>query len=221
MRSETIVFNGIRFRRYPDAASWAERAYYVPGIADREAGVGRLHEEIWESVHGPIPPGYHVHHQDFDSLNNDPSNLVCVEEHEHQLLHIERSRERGNSPDQLAHLARIQPLAAEWHRSEEGREWHSQHAKASYAKRESVERTCEQCGTPFQSISRREDDRFCSNPCKSAHRRASGVDNETRVCAGCRQPFTINRYAKARSCSRRCAWAVRRAAPQAGLQPDG
>lgn len=221
MRSETIVFNGIRFRRYPDAASWAERAYYVPGIADREAGVGRLHEEIWESVHGPIPPGYHVHHQDFDSLNNDPSNLVCVEEHEHQLLHIERSRERGNSPDQLAHLARIHPLAAAWHRSPEGRAWHSEQAKASYAKREAIERSCEQCGRSFSSITRRDNDRFCSNACKTRFRYASGVDDEQRSCAFCAATFTVNRYSPIKCCSRACSQRLRRSGATDGLQPDG
>ena len=42
---------------------------------------------IWEKHNGAIPPGYHIHHIDGDSWNNDISNLQCVSPYEHYLIH--------------------------------------------------------------------------------------------------------------------------------------
>ena len=36
---------------------------------------------------GPIPKGYHVHHEDFNSLNDDPFNLELVTSAEHTRIH--------------------------------------------------------------------------------------------------------------------------------------
>jgi hypothetical protein len=101
---EVITYKGIRFRRYPDAANWPERSYYTPGIADRQKGAKRLHEEIWMDANGPIPEGAHIHHADHDPLNNDPGNLLCLTEEEHAEEHRESGRERSRTPEALAHL---------------------------------------------------------------------------------------------------------------------
>src|SRR5690349_8269732 len=122
MEIERVTFNGIEFRRYPNAKSWADRAYFVPGIHHRQHGVGRLHEEIWKAINGPIPEGYEIHHGDGNHLNNDPSNLVCLTDEEHREWH--RQHPAPLTEARLAHLARIRPNAAEWHRSDEGRAWH-------------------------------------------------------------------------------------------------
>jgi endogenous inhibitor of DNA gyrase (YacG/DUF329 family) len=206
MEAESVTFNGIVFRRYPDSERWADRAYFTPNGSHRKRGVGRLHEEIWKSIHGPIPPGHHIHHSDGDHLNNDPTNLECITKADHHKHHGAQPA----SPRKRAHLDRIRPLAADWHRSEEGRAWHSEHGKATWQNRQTTERICEQCGSTYQSITMRGADRFCSNKCKSAWRRSAGLDNETRTCAHCGQPFTVNRYSRARTCSGKCAWGIRR-----------
>jgi ribonucleotide reductase alpha subunit len=45
---------------------------------------------IWESLHGLAPDGFHIHHADYDSLNDRPSNLVLLPEDEHEALHREK-----------------------------------------------------------------------------------------------------------------------------------
>lgn len=198
MRSEVIEFNGTKFRRYPESTRWADRVYFTPGSADRKRGVGRLHEELWIAAHGPIPDGCDIHHADFDALNNSIDNLVCLTEDEHAAAHHERLVERGkaNPPSAVA-LER----AAEWHRSPEGRAWHVEHGKRTWDGRQPRLATCEQCGASYQSL---DPGRFCSNRCKSAWRRASGLDNVERACECCADPFVANRYDKTRFCGRSC-----------------
>jgi len=201
---ESVVFNGVEFRRYPDSTRRDLRVYF------KATGGAFLHRATWEHHHGPIPEGWHCHHRDGDSLNNDIDNLECLPAFEHLSHHsTERFKDDEQREQNRQHLESIRPLAAEWHSSEEGRAWHSENGKMAWAGREPVERTCDQCGKAFPSMSHRENDRFCSNNCKSAWRRQAGVDNEDRVCPACGATFRVNRYSVQKSCSKPCAAKVR------------
>lgn len=205
--SETVVFNGIKFRRYPESGRWSDRAYFRPGAADRQRGVQALHQEVWKAANGgaPIPPGYQVHHADGDPSNNAPENLRLVTRAEHDEEHRAERAERGR-----ASIEKARPYAAEWHRSEEGRRWHSEHAKRAYESRKETAHVCEWCDAVFGSLARRESTRFCSNRCRAAARRASGADDVQRQCEACGEEFTINRHKRTRTCSRKCGQALRR-----------
>lgn len=202
--SEVIVFQGVKYRRYPEAKNWAERSYFLPGIADRQKGHRRLHEDLWIAAHGPIPPGCHIHHRDHNPLNNELSNLICITKDEHAEHHAnDRRGEVGEQ--QRAHLANIRELAAEWHRSDEGRAWHSEHGARSWDRRIYVELECDHCEISYLTRSRKGSERFCSNACKSAARRARGVDDIDGICLICDAPFRTNRYKPKATCSRSCA----------------
>lgn len=200
-KSESVIFNGIKFRRYPESESRSSRLYYVPDGRHRKNGVGRLHQEVYKAHNGPIPPGYHVHHADHNALNNDPSNLVLIWGEDHL-------RHHGSDPAKTAHLRTMQEVGREaakvWHRSEEGRAWHVEHGKAVWEGREPVTHACEQCGNPYESLLTGKGTRFCSNNCKSQWRRESGVDNVDRNCVECGASFTVNKYMKTPTCSRSC-----------------
>lgn len=208
------MFNGVKFRRYPDSERDSDRRYFTPGIGDRQKGVKRLHEEVWMAKNGPIPDGFHVHHMDHDHLNNDLSNLEAISAEEHRAHHAEETSVRMREPRQLEHLERIRPLAAEWHGTPEGLEWHRQHGRDVWAARPTIKdawegrepdnRTCQQCGAEYWSRAMQEG-RFCSNACKSAWRRDAGLDDEDRTCAKCGNTFRINHYSKTQHCSRKCA----------------
>lgn len=43
---------------------------------------------VWERAHGPIPPGYHIHHIDKDPSNNRLENLMCVDPVTHRRLDL-------------------------------------------------------------------------------------------------------------------------------------
>jgi endogenous inhibitor of DNA gyrase (YacG/DUF329 family) len=62
---------------------------------------------------------------------------------------------------------------------------------------------CVQCGTEYE-VTPTGTSRFCSNKCKSAWRRASGLDDEDRKCPICKKIFRVNKYSNTKTCSRSC-----------------
>ena len=67
--------------------------------------------------------------------------------------------------------------------------------------------TCQSCGDVFQG--KAGTSKFCSNNCKSAARRESGVDLVTKECARCGERFISQKYYNICHCSRNCAYAER------------
>lgn len=109
--------------------------YYEVGgyFANKWKDLLRLHQRVWTEAHGPIPAGHHIHHRDGDKSNNRLENLVCLTPAEHLAQH----------PHDRPFTANALDAAAAWHRSEEGRRWHSELASGPKAKRQF---TCIQCG---------------------------------------------------------------------------
>lgn len=161
-----------------------------------------LHRAIFKAAVGDIPDGMQVHHKDENKLNNHPSNYKLMTGDAHMALHMAAPDRREWARANF--IANALPAAKEWHRSEAGRRWHSEHAKATAESRRPEVMTCAHCATEYEAR------RFgamiyCSNKCRSAARRASGVDDETRHCAFCGSPFTVNKYRSTTTCSLSCA----------------
>lgn len=199
-RSESVVFNGRTYRRYPDAKHRTTRVYFARAV--KRGGVARpelLHRAIWESVNGPIPDGHHIHHKDGNPLNNEISNLECITRSDHL-------REHASAPERVARsrasLGAARIAAAKWHGSDEGRAWHAEHGRNVMAARPLVPCTCEQCGARFKSKDKNA--KLCSGKCRAAKRRDSGLDNELRACTECFAPFSCSRFSKQTCCSRSC-----------------
>ena len=202
MRVESRIFNGITFRRYPDSKRIADRNYFKPNARHIKNGVESLHREVWKAHHGPVPDGYHIHHRDENTGNNDISNLECILAFDHLSAHG-----KNHAPD-LEHLARIRPLTVEWHRSEAGREWHRNHAQRVANERAQLPAETLQCGHCnkeflWKPVSTRP--LYCGNNCKSAARRKSRVDDVPRTCAFCGGSFMADKYSKTKFCGRPCA----------------
>jgi len=182
-------------------------AYYKCGAYWQHKGK-RLHRAVWEAANGEIPKGYHVHHIDGNRSNNSLANLCIVEAHQHLQLH-------GKAPDRINRMMAYQikgrDKARAWHSTDEGKAWHSQHAKETARNMQPMEYTCDQCGKTFQTKNRYHPGapKFCSNNCKAAHRRDSGVDNVTVACERCGKEYTKNKYSNQRFCSPACARAQR------------
>src|ERR1700760_3000001 len=85
----------------------------------------RAHVWVWRNEKGPIPRKHHVHHIDGNKSNNDISNLDCLHERDHYRLHLTDEKRQWARK----WIEEIRPLTKEWHKSEEGRKWHRQHAK--------------------------------------------------------------------------------------------
>lgn len=171
----------------------------------------RLHRAVYEAVHGPIPDGFHVHHIDFDKSNNEPSNLIALSKEDHHKLHGENLTQEQLEKLRSNIIERAIPKAREWHKSNAGREWHRRHyEEIKDAFQRNAQFRCQYCGNEYAS---RDNgcSKFCSNACKSAFRRASGIDNEIRVCHMCGGEFLANKYSDTACCSRSCANRLRSA----------
>jgi hypothetical protein len=197
---ETIVFNGITFVRYPNAKTLTARRYFAPYVgAKRAKGVSLLHREIWKSVHGEIPKGWHIHHKDGNPLNNDIENLECVSPKTHSGIH---APEYSESRRQW--LNSIRDKTADWHSSDDGRKWHSQHAKDIYSEREARKFDCAQCGREFESKDYRRGLRFCSRACVNKHNDSTSRYAKETTCVICGKTFVSSARPVSPCCSRSC-----------------
>lgn len=195
-----IEYDGKRF--YED-----QKGYWLGSVMGKDGKPRRirLHVYVWEKYNGPVPEGYDIHHIDHDASNNEIENLVALPESEHHKLHM---AERDCLELKYIMETCVRPKAIEWHKSEAGREWHKQQYEKTLAPHweESITLTCQYCGKPYQTSPLMQGhSRFCSNNCKSAYRRESGVDNVERICVICGKPFITNKYSRAKVCSKACA----------------
>lgn len=170
-RVETIIFNNIPYRRYPDSKHASLRAYYRRSAYKRFDGkTGFLHIDVWEHHNGPVPKGFHIHHKNGPNDNNIEA-LECLTRTEH----MQRHKGRVATKEQLERLSRIRVLASKWHGSPEGIAWHERHGKQTWQDRQPIYKVCETCAAPYQTYfpSR---SRFCGGTCKAtALRRRRGV----------------------------------------------
>lgn len=165
----------------------------------------RMHRYVWEHYYGEIPEGFHVHHKDKNKANNEITNLELVPFSEHARMHSkEKAAERHQEIVENLQEKAL-PEAVRWHKSSEGKKWHKEHYENMKHRLHTSEKmVCEMCGVEYiGKVSA--DNRFCSNKCRAAWRRQSGIDDETRVCPCCGKEYTVNKYARNRTCSRTCA----------------
>lgn len=192
MEEKFQYFDGLRFTCDESTGYYLNSTLHI-----------RMHRYVWEFYHGPIPDGYEIHHIDHNKGNNDITNLELLKSSVHRAMHayemVHADEERTKS-----HLDKIRPAASAWHSSQEGLKWHKAHyLKFAESLHVLKEYTCRQCGKKFTSS--QVNSRFCSNACKSAWRRANGVDDVERICVICGKPYLANKYEKKRTCSRQCA----------------
>ena len=164
----------------------------------------RLHIAVWKYHNGEIPKRYNVHHIDEDRTNNQIENLCLMPAEMHTSFH---QREEKRREYQKRHIKDMQELAKEWHKSEDGRKVHSENAKKQWEDAEPIKYICTECGKEFESRHHYgpEENRFCSQNCRTAYRRHNRTDDVDRVCAYCGKTFRVNKYSKSECCSRECA----------------
>lgn len=197
---ESLHIYGKGWVRYPNSKRWGDQ-YFKTQVS--------LHVYVWEMYHGrPVPDKYIVHHIDGDPANNEIENLIAMSKSEHARLHFSNSY----NIDRLRKLAEIgREHAKAWHGSPAGRQFHKEIGKLAWESAYQVVKSCENCGKEYETWNIAEcHSRFCSNRCRAAWRRKSGVDNESRTCAFCGAEFEVNRYTKRKYCSRYCSGQARR-----------
>lgn len=186
-------FDGLKF-------TLDETTHYFLNSTIRE----RLHRYIWAHHNGDIPDNYHIHHIDGNKFNNNVSNLQLMYFSEHLRQHGIEHAIFNKDWFEKFHSAGIEK-AKEWHASKEGNKWHKNHyEKMKEVLHKKTVKVCDNCGVSFETVDNNVS-RFCSNKCKSAWRRKSGVDNEIRRCEYCGNKYETNKYSKQRVCSKTCS----------------
>jgi len=182
--------------------------YYLCGKYYQRDGV-RLHRKVWETYNGSIPDKHHIHHINGDRSDNRIENLECMKAGKHLETHWrEEYEERLPGAQRNMDIARDH--ASVWHGSKEGREWHRKHYyenRLGEKMQAKEKKLCLYCDAYFEGLKRQ---KFCSNNCKSGHRRERGTDNEERICSICEGSFTVNRYSRSQTCGRSCRGELRR-----------
>lgn len=195
----TAVFNGMTYRR-------DKRTGYYLAARGADGKRKRLHIAVWEYHNGPVPENSHIHHIDCDKDNNEINNLQCLTVHEHLSIHASMISEDRKKRMRKNLIDNAIPKAIEWHRTEDGREWHKANGRKCWERVEPIEYVCTNCGSTFKSRNRYAEaaNRFCCNACKSAYRRKMGYDDVDITCEVCGETFTANKYQKRTKCQK-CA----------------
>lgn len=197
-----VFFNNVKYK------IMGKGRYYLSYSTSNEGrrNAKGLHVAIWEFYSGKkVPENHQIHHIDSNTLNNDPSNLECLSFKDH----LNKGR-KLNKEFYIPHLNKIRHLAKDWHSSEEGIKWHSQHAKSIV--RTERECKCEECGSIFKAKRKAS---ICSGKCRDAIRGRKSLEKyvKKRVCNFCKKEYiTTTRsdfYKERKACSYSCASKLR------------
>lgn len=182
-RRHTAYWNGRKYHRYPDSSGGVADYFWAHYLKTPCS----LHRDVWKFHHGPIGPGGTIHHKDGNTLNNQIENLECLPCWEHSRATLDQGlRDYLGSDEVRSHLERIRPQAAEWHRSEEGRRWHIEHARnIGFGECKPEPRTfqCLRCGASFEAIPTGRN-KWCSPACYQVANRQAVREYRLRKKAG-------------------------------------
>jgi hypothetical protein len=181
-----IEYDGLRFCRDD------KTGYYLNSTIRK-----RLHRYVWEKEVGKIPYGCQIHHINGNKADNRIDNLAIMTASGHQRLHGAEIARKERCRENIKQKAL--PAAIEWHKSEAGRAWHSEHALGKKTPR--YKKICEVCGAEYDGTKQQ---KFCSNACKSKYRRQSELDHVLRKCEFCGKEFYADKYSTIKFCSVEC-----------------
>lgn len=122
--------------------------------ADRRKGRCErlLHRIIWIEENGPVPPGMEIHHKNGDWTDNSFPNMELISKSEHMRLHASiRLRDPHYYQMRMSQLALAREEAKKWHSSEDGHAWHVKQGRASFLKRDQIEKACVICASKFKT----------------------------------------------------------------------
>ena len=194
----------------PKFVIYKGKRYWVSGSGKyfyykRNDEIIALHRQVWIDANSKeIPDGFDIHHIDGNTFNNEPSNLECVDGGQHMAKHM-RERWKNNRELYYANILRAGEKAKEWHRSDEGRLWHSKNGKASWNGRKKKTFNCKYCQNSYLSFRAG----YCSNSCLQKDYYKTGKYHEKRDCILCGLSFMVRKNESTKSCSFSCAAKMR------------
>lgn len=155
------------------------------------------HRWVWINHYGTIPDGMDIHHIDGNKENNEIENLEIISRSEHLKKHWrEGAFDLEQRRKQLSE-------ARQWLKTPQGKKKQREKAKEGWRKRKLILKKCNNCNENFETFQRWA--KCCNQNCYMKYRRKSGIDNIERNCWICNEKFTINKHAKTRTCTKKCA----------------
>lgn len=201
-----VEFDGVEYRLMGSGK------YYLSQYTsnkDRQTKAKGLHVAIWEFHNKTtVPKDCCIHHVDGNTFNNDISNLECVKRVEHLKYHAQQKYNDPTYKQKVVEcLNSVRESAKAWHKSEEGRRWHSEHGKKIMSQREPINLTCGYCGEMFQSIQPWA--KYCSSKCYDKMRRRTDRVEVKGTCIVCGNDFTSTKSKKQKLTTRFCSKSCR------------
>ena len=208
-RVETVVYKGITFRRYPNSPNWADKSYYHPDRRMLPQALklsilryGKMLTDLYQmdvrsttrtvTLPTMLSKIWNVSHQrsmQSTMLRTSVKSVwkSCVNELTMPGLPLVR----GTSQKLVGNGTR------NWAR------WLGRTPSISQGSVTIARKNFKQLLLAMKSST-------ATNNCKSAARRKSGIDNETRTCGQCGKEFVCNKYARKQHCNSICAQRHRR-----------
>src|SRR3990167_2006561 len=163
MLSESIIYKGIKFTRYPNAKSHTDRNYYRPSAKSRKDGIKRLHQEVYKDNFGSIPKGFVVHHKDHNTSNNSPENLGLLHRKEHYKHHFAEYLSDPTWTKRRFIKTRKKLLGGfdAWKGTDEAKKFFIKHSKENFYTKEPLHFTCKWCGKEC-TTNHKQGGKYCS-----------------------------------------------------------
>lgn len=161
---EEFVFNGIIYRRFPNARQYSDRIYFRCDKHDHKKGFGYLHRDVWKFHNGEIPPKHHIHHKDENTENNDISNLQCISASDHSRWHGKENWKNQNSIKKTCEYCK-----KEFETKQYTKRFCSKNCwslSRYYSGVDNEIRKCTSCGKDFET-NKNQSHEYCSSKCSA------------------------------------------------------
>lgn len=150
-----VRFNNHNFYENPANGYWEAK---IKKNGKRETL--RLQRAVWEFYNGEIIGDMHVHHIDGNKANNNIENLELLTPLEHAKKHGKRTAALWDREEMQKARAYGLEKCKNWHASEEGKKWHSEHQKITTQKN-IITKICTECGKEFRTWHDKREQSMC------------------------------------------------------------
>ena len=167
MQTETIIYKGIKFARYPNSKSFTDRNYFRPTSKKyREKGIQRLHQEVYKDNFGDIPKDFVVHHKDHNPSNNSPENLETIHRKEHFKYHfsINYADTKFAKKRFISLGGKMHKGFDKWKNTDNAKDFFKKHSKETFFSKEWRNFICKECGKKSKTKHKR-GGTYCSEQC--------------------------------------------------------